>query len=103
MKNMLSKTNSVTIFKLVKLCFMIVFPIILLIIPFNFFDSGLPPLCLSQILFKTECPGCGMTRACQRIIHFHFLEAWQFNKMSFIVFPVIAYLYVKDFLETYKN
>jgi len=100
---MLSKTNQNQYFKWIKLSLMIIFPIVLLSIPYNFFDSGLPPLCISQILFKAECPGCGMTRACQRIIHFRFLDAWYFNKMSFIVFPVLLYFYIKEFWKTYQS
>lgn len=64
--------------------------IALLLLPADFFDAG-PPTCLSVLLFKQTCYGCGMTRACQHLIHFQFQDAWEFNPLSFLVFPVLLY------------
>lgn len=61
--------------------------IVLLILPANYFDTG-RATCLSVIFFEMECYGCGMTRAIQHLIHLDFKEAYEFNKLSFIVFPL---------------
>lgn len=81
------------------LIFLIIFPIILFILPKNQFDTG-PTTCLYTIITGENCLGCGMTRACMRIIHFDFKGAWKFNAMSFVVFPILAFFYAKYFLTT---
>ena len=66
------------------------------------FDSG-PDICLFTRLSGYHCPGCGMTRACMHMIHFDFVGAWQYNKMSYIVFPILCGLLLDDFIKTVKN
>jgi len=72
---------------------------ILLGLPANFFDNG-PAMCLSVLFFDQECYACGMTRACQHIIHFQFPEAWAFNPLAFAAMPFMGYGY---FNELYAN
>lgn len=67
-------------------------PIVLIILPADFFDKG-QSLCLSVLLLDTECPACGMTRAIQHLVHFQFQEAMEFNKLSAIVLPVLFVVY----------
>lgn len=73
---------------------MIIAPLVLMIIPYDYFDHG-ESICPSKILFNKECPGCGTTRATMRLAHFRFAEAWEFNKLSFISVPFIGFLYVR--------
>ena len=61
---------------------------ILLFLPKDFFDSG-QSVCLSVVLIDMECYACGMTRAIQHLIHFDFEQAAHYNKLSFIVFPLL--------------
>jgi hypothetical protein len=68
---------------------LVAFGITLLVLPSTFFDTG-PPMCLSVLLFNKNCYGCGMTRGVMHLIHFEFAEAWEFNKLSFIVFPLLV-------------
>jgi hypothetical protein len=75
-----------------------VFPIVLSILPSDFFDQG-SSVCLSRVLFDLECYACGLTRATMRLIHLDFKGAWEFNKLSFIVFPFISALWVKLLLK----
>lgn len=82
------------------LVFLILFPIILFILPKTHFDSG-PTTCIYTLITGENCLGCGMTRACMRLIHFDFRGAWEFNAMSFIVFPILAFFYGKYFLTTF--
>lgn len=70
----------------------------LLYLPADHFDEG-QSICLSVVLFDMECYGCGMTRGIQHLIHFEFAEAWRYNKMAFLVFPLLLYLI---FSQIYK-
>jgi hypothetical protein len=74
------------------LIFLVVMPVVLFILPFDHFDHG-QSMCASKLLFDVECYGCGMTRACMRLIHGRLYEAMDFNKLSLIVFPCLSYLW----------
>lgn len=65
--------------------------LILLILPADYFDHG-RPMCLSVLLLNKECYGCGMTRGIQHLIHLDFENAYRFNKLSFIVLPLMGYM-----------
>lgn len=81
-----------------KLLLIIILPIVLLLLPADFFDSG-RSICLSQLLFGFECPACGMTRACMHLIHLNFEDAFAYNMMSFIVLPLLAVVWIQWFLR----
>jgi hypothetical protein len=74
---------------------LICLPLILIILPADFFDEG-QSLCLSVLFFDTTCYGCGITRAIQHLIHLDFAEASHFNKMSFVVLPLLIGLWFKE-------
>jgi len=84
------------------LFFLVALPLILIILPANFFDSG-QSMCLSIIILDRECYACGMTRAVQHLIHFDFISAYNFNKISFIVVPLLIYLNVKEIIKIYSK
>ena len=69
-------------------------PIILLILPADFFDSG-NTICLSVFFFDVEYYGCGMTRELMHFIHFEFNKAMEFNKLVILVFPFLFLLCLK--------
>ena len=73
-------------------------PFVLLLLPADFFDKG-ESICLSKMLAGMECYACGMTRAVMHFIHFEFEEAWNFNKLSFIVVPLLFPLWLKAVFE----
>jgi len=73
---------------------LIIAPIILLFLPVDYFDKG-ESVCLSVQLAGIECYACGLTRATMHFIHFDFSQAWMFNKLSFIVVPMLGVLWVK--------
>jgi len=85
-----------------RIIFFVAVPITLLILPADFFDDG-PPMCLSVILLKQECLGCGMTRGIMHLIHFEFNEAAYYNVGSFAVFPILAFFWAKWFLADVKK
>lgn len=94
-------TNSRNIFNKVKIAVLIAIPIILLLLPANFFDSG-DSICISQRLLGLECPGCGITRAIQHFIHGNFAIAWQFNKLVVLVAPLLITLWLKELLACFN-
>jgi ABC-type proline/glycine betaine transport system substrate-binding protein len=66
--------------------------------PATKFDTG-PDMCLSKILFQQECYGCGMTRACMRLAHGQIEEAGRFNKLAYLVFPLLCMVYGAEVLN----
>lgn len=73
-------------------------PFILILLPTDFFDRG-NSICLSKTLAGYECYACGLTRGVMHFIHFEFQKAWEFNKLSFIVVPLLFPLWVKALYE----
>lgn len=71
---------------------LLVFPAILFFLPSTYFDHG-TSYCPSKYFFDFECLGCGITRGIMHLIHFDFKVAWQFNKLSFVVLPILIYLW----------
>jgi Protein of unknown function (DUF2752) len=73
-------------------------PFVLLLLPKTFFDNG-ESICLSKMLAGMECYACGLTKGVMHFIHFDFKAAWEFNKLSFIVVPLLFPLWLKAFYE----
>ena len=73
----------------------------LLYLPANHFDEG-QSICLSVVLFNQKCFGCGMTRGIQHLIHGNFGTAWEFNKLTFVVFPLTVYLLLFEIYKVLK-
>jgi hypothetical protein len=90
-----------TWWRYVRLAFWIIVPVILLILPADFFDTG-QALCLSVLLFKQECYACGMTRSIMHLIHFEFEDALYYNMLGLIVFPLLAYQWFLWFWHDWK-
>ncbi len=83
------------------LILLILIPIILVILPIDFFDSG-NSICISVYLSDNECHACGLTRAIQHLIHLDFLIAYELNKLSVIVFPLLLLYYCKEVVRIFK-
>jgi hypothetical protein len=77
-------------------------PILLIILPATFFDTG-QTICPSKALLDIDCLGCGMTRAIQHLIHFDFEAAYNFNKLSFLVFPILVVVWCKQTINAIKQ
>jgi Protein of unknown function (DUF2752) len=76
----------------------IITPFILLLLPASYFDKG-KSVCLSKLLSGYECYACGLTRATMHFIHFDFTKAWEYNKLVFIVVPLLFPLWIKSIYE----
>lgn len=86
----------------VRITLWIIVPVILLVLPADFFDQG-QSICLSILLLNQECYACGLTRALMHLIHFEFAEAYYFNILAFIVFPLLAYQWFLWFRQDWKK
>lgn len=73
-------------------------PFVLILLPSDYFDKG-ESICLSKTLAGYECYACGLTRAVMHFIHLEFQKAWEFNKLSYIVVPMMFPLWLKAFYE----
>jgi Protein of unknown function (DUF2752) len=73
-------------------------PFILILLPSSFFDTG-QSICLSKLLANIECYACGLTKGVMHFIHFEFEKAWEFNKLTFIVVPMLFPLWLKSVYE----
>jgi hypothetical protein len=80
----------------------LILPIILLFLPADFFDNR-SSICLSALLLKKQCIGCGITRAVQHFLHFDFKTAWDYNHLVVLVFPLLIYLWIKELVTNYKK
>lgn len=78
----------------VRLTFYIVAPVLFLLLPTSFFETG-HSICLFQNLFGMQCPGCGMTRAISAMLHGDILSAIRYNRSVAVVFPLLCCILVK--------
>jgi hypothetical protein len=88
-------------FTIAKLAVIILTPIVLMFLPADFFDNG-ESICISKVFFNVECYACGMTRACQHLIHFDFEDAYAYNMLSFIALPLLGVVWIQWGLKEYK-
>ena len=101
---MTRRSNKIKIFNnkpfyIAKASALAIFPLVLLVLPANFFDKG-PEMCLFTLLSGYHCWGCGMTRGCMHLIHLEFGKAWDYNKVCYVVLPIMCYLLIVEFVKT---
>jgi len=78
------------------------FPLALFAVPLSNLES-LPSVCLYKNILGRKCPGCGMTRAALSLLHLHFADAFAFNRMIIIVFPLILFLSCRNLVKDVKQ
>lgn len=49
----------------------------------------LPPLCMSQSLFGTKCPGCGLTRSFVALAAGNWRESVAFHRLGWLLFGAL--------------
>ncbi len=69
-------------------------PIILWILPSDFFDNSDVVLCPSRLFFDIECYGCGMTRAVMHMHHLEIEDAIYYNYGVVAIFPALVFVWV---------
>ena len=52
--------------------------------------------CLWKTFFGFECSGCGITSSIIEIIKGNFLIAWEINKITYLVFPLLLFYSIKE-------
>jgi len=63
----------------------------------------LTPRCLISMLIDDVCWGCGITRATVALLHGNIAIAWSFNKLVFLVLPLLIYLYAQHLLRVWRR
>lgn len=98
----MKRSKNRRLFSIIYFCGLLLAPIVLVILPANFFDHG-PSICLSVVLLDKTCIGCGMTRAFQHIMHLDFKAGYEFNKLCVIVFPIFFIVYLRELFKMYNK
>ena len=93
-KIMVKRFFNHNIFKIIIITILLSGPLILFILPADYFDQG-KSACLSVVFFDLECYGCGMTRATMHLIHLEFFKAFEYNKLVILVFPLLLLWWLK--------
>lgn len=88
---MLTETQSNSI----KLLLLLSLPIVLYTIPEESIYNG-KSICLYTNIFGVECWGCGITRAIFSALYLRFTEAWEYNRLVTIVFPLLVFEWIKS-------
>lgn len=70
-------------------------PFFLILLPVDYFDTG-ESICISKLLANIECYACGLTRGTMHFLHLDFSGAWEFNKLTFIVVPLLAVYWLRS-------
>ena len=52
--------------------------------------------CLWKTFFGIECSGCGVTSSIIEIFKGNFQFAWEINKLTFLVFPLLLFCGIKE-------
>lgn len=73
-------------------------PFFIWLLPVDFFDKG-QTTCVFTNLSGYNCYACGLTRAVMHVMHLEFVEAWNFNKLVFIVLPALSVFWFKALYE----
>jgi hypothetical protein len=89
-------------FRVIKITGILLIPALLFIIPFDWISEQ-NSVCLFKNLTGHECIGCGMTRAVLSVLHFQFGNAFRFNKLVIIVFPLLVYIWLKTLFSLSKK
>jgi|GEM_PF-4609009 len=84
---------------LLKLLAVAVLTVIFFLIPREYLGEKYP-LCLFRLLFKKRCIGCGTTRAFWSVLHLRFRDAFAYNHLVVVTFPlcvgcVLHWVFVK--------
>lgn len=69
---------------------LLLFPLILWLLPIDFFDNGQFIVCYSKRYFGIECLGCGLSRAIMHFHHLDFKTAFAFNRGVVFWYPVLV-------------
>jgi len=78
----------------------LIIPVILYLMPLEWIEDN-HSICLYKNITGNECIGCGMTRAIFSAMHFRFENAYYYNKLVIIVFPLLIYIWTKTVIDRF--
>lgn len=90
------------IIKYFKIVLLLSIPITLWILPSNFFDNGKSISIFALMGIEDYIYSTGMTRSIMHLMHFDFAGAIEYNKLSFIVLPLLFLLWLKLLLKEFN-
>lgn len=76
----------------------IVTPIFLFILPSTYFDHG-QSISLFELIGVEGYYSKGITKACMHMLHFDFKGAAEYNKLVFVVLPLIAIVWIASLIR----
>jgi hypothetical protein len=76
----------------------VVAPLPLFFLPIEWLQ-GEGTLCLFTNVFGVECYGCGITRAVVSAVQLHFREAWEYNRLIVVVFPLLIHIWARTVIK----
>jgi hypothetical protein len=83
--------NKIT-YKILALAGLLLIPVLICLVPLSWVESQ-HSVCLIRNITGHDCYGCGMTRAVSAVMHFRLSDAFHFNKLVIIVFPLLVYIW----------
>jgi hypothetical protein len=99
---LIGKTLPPALIAKIKLGVFLLFPFALFLLPLHTLDT-LPSVCLIKLITGHECPGCGMTHAVLNVIHLQFTNAFNYNKLVVVIFPLLSYIWLLNIANNYKK
>lgn len=87
---------------IIKITLLILLPLIFYLMPSDLLNSG-PTLCIYRNITGSECYACGTSRAIYKIMHLEFAGAYNYNKLSFIVFILLFVIWLKMLVGAIKK
>lgn len=78
------------------------FPVFLYFIPMNWLTQQ-HTICLFKNFFDIECFGCGITRAVISATQLDFINAFNYNKLIVIVFPLLIFAWLRIVIALFKS
>ena len=99
---LLSLAKTYNIKAIIWLLVLIAIPLVLIILPSDYFDSG-ETICPSKRFLDLECLGCGLTRGIQHTLHFEFETGWDYNKLSPFILLILIYYWAKLLIKNFRQ
>jgi hypothetical protein len=60
-------------------------------------------ICIYKNITGHNCPGCGTTRAIAAILQGKFAQAFSYNKLIIITFPLLLWIGCKSAMKSWQN
>ena len=80
----------------------LILPVLLFFVPVDWLDKQ-HTVCLFKNIFGIECWGCGITRAVLSAVQLDFANAFHYNKLIVIVFPILVYVWGKLVVKKWRE